>query len=67
MTLTPVIVKNFQTRCAGLSPALFFFSIFGNVTYALSICAKSMDKDYLVTNASWLAGKARALGISLFI
>lgn len=28
----------------------------GNVTYVSSICAKSMDREYLMTNASWLAG-----------
>jgi len=55
--LTPNQAKNFSTRCEGLSPALFFFAIFGNSTYALSICAKSMDKDYLVTNGGWLAGR----------
>lgn len=49
-------VKNLKTRCEGLSPALFFFAIFGNVTYALSICAKSMDGKYLMINAGWLAG-----------
>jgi solute carrier family 66 (lysosomal lysine-arginine transporter), member 1 len=50
------LAKNFQTRCEGLTPALFFFAMFGNITYALSICAKSMEKSYLITNASWLAG-----------
>ena len=50
------IVKNPKTQCEGLSPALFFFSMFGNVTYTLSICSKSMDREYLITNASWLAG-----------
>lgn len=48
--------KNLKTRCDGLSPALFFFAIFGNATYALSICAKSMDEAYLITNSGWLAG-----------
>jgi hypothetical protein len=51
------LVKNFKSRCAGLSPALFFFALFGNTTYALSICAKSMDKDYLIKNGGWLAGR----------
>ena len=51
------IVKNFQTRCEGLSLALFMFSIAGNVTYALSICAESMEKKHLIANASWLAGE----------
>lgn len=54
----PQIFKNPKTRCEGLSPALFFFSMFGNVTYSLSICSESMDREYLLTNASWLAGSA---------
>ncbi|KAF8867789.1 PQ loop repeat-domain-containing protein, partial [Infundibulicybe gibba] len=53
---TPQIVKNTKTRCEGLSPALFFFAIFGNLAYAWSICAKSMDSQYLIKNAGWLAG-----------
>lgn len=52
------LVKNFKTRCEGLSPALFVFAISGNVTYALSICAASMERKYLIMNASWLAGKS---------
>jgi len=54
--MTNRLVKNFKTRCEGLSPTLFFFAICGNVTYATSILAESMDWPYLVTNASWLAG-----------
>lgn len=49
-------VKNFKTRCEGLAPGLFVFSILGNMTYALSIIAASRDADYLIRNASWLAG-----------
>jgi hypothetical protein len=49
-------VKNFKTRCEGLAPGLFVFSILGNTTYALSIIAASRDADYLIRNASWLAG-----------
>lgn len=51
-------VKNFTTRCEGLSPALFVFAITGNLTYAWSICAASMERDYLITNGSWLAGES---------
>ncbi|KAF9013230.1 PQ loop repeat-domain-containing protein [Cyathus striatus] len=63
----PQILKNFKTRCEGLSPALFFFAIFGNVTYAMSICAKSMAKHYLITNASWLAGSALTVFLDVFV
>jgi solute carrier family 66 (lysosomal lysine-arginine transporter), member 1 len=50
-------VKNFETGCHGLSPGLFVFTIMGNLTYALSICMSSMEKDHLIANASWLAGE----------
>ncbi|KDR82764.1 hypothetical protein GALMADRAFT_275861 [Galerina marginata CBS 339.88] len=63
----PQILKNFKTRCEGLSPALFFFAIFGNTTYALSICAKSMDKDYLITNGGWLAGSILTVFLDIFV
>ncbi|KAF8627500.1 hypothetical protein AX17_006311 [Amanita inopinata Kibby_2008] len=63
----PQILKNFKTRCEGLSPALFFFAILGNITYALSICAKSMEKDYLIMNASWLAGSALTVFLDVVV
>ncbi|TFK28046.1 PQ-loop-domain-containing protein [Coprinopsis marcescibilis] len=63
----PQILKNCKTRCEGLSPALFFFSILGNTTYALSICAKSMDKQYLLTNAGWLAGSGLTVFLDIFV
>lgn len=50
----PQIVHNHKTRCAGLSLAMFFFSITGNVTYVASILFKSTDRRYLLTNLSWL-------------
>ncbi len=50
-------MKNFETKCHGLSPGLFIFGIMGNLTYALSICVSSMEMDHLIANASWLAGK----------
>ena len=56
------LVKNLQTRCEGLSPAMFFFSIFGNVTFAMAILMKSIERNYLITNASWLAGMSRISG-----
>ncbi|KAL0069822.1 putative vacuolar membrane transporter [Marasmius tenuissimus] len=56
----PQITKNFKTRCEGLTPALFFFAMIGNITYVVSICVKSMEKQYLITNASWLAAEAAA-------
>ncbi|KAJ3731128.1 PQ loop repeat-domain-containing protein [Lentinula guzmanii] len=63
----PQIIKNFSTRCEGLAPALFFFSILGNATYSLSICVKSMEKEYLITNGSWLAGSALTIFLDLAV
>jgi hypothetical protein len=63
----PQIFKNFKTRCEGLSPALFFFAILGNITYCLSICAKSMDPDYLLLSAGWLAGSALTVFLDIVV
>jgi len=63
----PQILKNFQTKCEGLSPGLFIFAITGNVTYALSITTASMEWDYLVRNGSWLAGSALTVFFDLFV
>ena len=35
---------------------LFVYSISGNTTYTLSILAASLDVQYLVVNAPWIAG-----------
>ncbi|EPQ54657.1 PQ-loop-domain-containing protein [Gloeophyllum trabeum ATCC 11539] len=63
----PQIFKNFKTRCEGLSPFLFVFSITGNTTYALSICAASMAPKYLLKNASWLAGSVLTIFLDVFV
>ncbi|KAJ7095805.1 PQ loop repeat-domain-containing protein [Mycena belliarum] len=63
----PQIAKNLETRCKGLSPALFFFAILGNSTYSMSIIAKSTDRDYLITNASWLAGSALTVFLDVIV
>jgi len=63
----PQIIKNFTTKCKGLSPALFFFAMCGNVTYSLSIIARSTDKEYLLLNASWLAGSSLIIFLDVFV
>jgi len=63
----PQIFKNFETKCEGLSPGLFIFAITGNVTYAFSITAASMERDYLVRNGSWLAGSALTVFLDVFV
>jgi len=63
----PQILKNVDSKCEGLSPALFLFSISGNSTYALSICFASMDPRYLLANASWLAGSVLTVFLDIFV
>ncbi|KAF5369350.1 hypothetical protein D9758_002768 [Tetrapyrgos nigripes] len=63
----PQILKNFTTRCEALSPALFFFSILGNTTYTLSICVKSMEQEYLIRNAGWIAGSALTIFLDAIV
>jgi len=63
----PQILKNVETRCEGLSPALFLFAISGNSTYGLSICFASMKTEYLLANAPWLAGSLLTVFFDLFV
>ena len=63
---TSFTVKNVETKCEGLSPALFLFAISGNGTYALSICFASMKAKYLLANAPWLAGSAIVMSFRKF-
>ncbi|KAF9644909.1 PQ-loop-domain-containing protein [Thelephora ganbajun] len=63
----PQILKNIETKCKGLSPALFLFAMSGNGTYALSICSASTKTKYLLANAPWLAGSVLAIFLDLFV
>lgn len=63
----PQIAHNFKTRCAGLSLAMFFFSISGNVTYGISILSRSTEPRYVLANLSWLAGSLLTVGLDLFV
>ncbi|KAI9443368.1 PQ-loop-domain-containing protein [Lactarius indigo] len=63
----PQILKNFDTKCRGLSPGLFIFGIMGNLTYALSICVSSMEMEHLIANASWLAGSTLTVLLDAFV
>jgi len=63
----PQISKNLKTHCEGLSPALFFFAIFGNVTFALSICAQGVGRENLIANSGWLAGSALTVFLDVFV
>ncbi|CAE6465902.1 unnamed protein product [Rhizoctonia solani] len=59
----PQILKNRETKCEGLSLALFMFAITGNLTYILSICVVSNSSQHILANASWLAGS----GLTIFL
>ncbi|QRV77695.1 PQ-loop repeat-containing protein 1 [Ceratobasidium sp. AG-Ba] len=63
----PQILKNRETKCEGLSLALFMFTLTGNLTYVLSICVASMSKQHLVANASWLAGSGLTMFFDFFV
>jgi hypothetical protein len=63
----PQVFHNVKTRCEGLSLAMFFFSIMGNVTYIASILFTSLEHRYLVANASWIAGAGLTIFLDLFI
>ncbi|KAG9081223.1 hypothetical protein FRC07_014573 [Ceratobasidium sp. 392] len=61
------LVKNRETKCEGLSLALFMFTLTGNFTYVLSICVASMSKQHLLANASWLAGSGLTMFFDFFV
>ncbi|KAI0031055.1 PQ-loop-domain-containing protein [Vararia minispora EC-137] len=63
----PQILKNFETKCEGLSPGLFIFSIMGNATYAGSILVAGMTGKHLLINLSWLAGSALTIFLDVFV
>jgi len=63
----PQILKNRQTKCEGLSLALFLFAILGNITYVLSICVISMARDHIVLSVPWLAGSGLTILVDFFV
>ncbi|OCH92838.1 PQ-loop-domain-containing protein [Obba rivulosa] len=63
----PQIVKNFRTRCAGLSPFLFVYSICGNMSYVLAILVLSMDSKHILANAAWIAGSTLTVFLDVFV
>ena len=53
----PQVLKNFQNRkVIDLSPIYVCFTIFGNLTYCLSVFIKSLDGSYLWNQAPFLFG-----------
>lgn len=62
-----IVEKNTETKCEGLSPALFMFTIGGNIFFVLSVCIASMEWRYLLINASWLAGSGLAVFLDFYV
>lgn len=65
--LNALAVKNRETKCEGLSLALFVFAIAGNLTYVASILAASTERTHLRANASWLAGSGGTVLLDLIV
>lgn len=63
----PQIFKNRQTKCEGLSLALFVFSVAGNLTYCASILIKSTAREYLIENMSWLVGSVGTVFLDFIV
>ncbi|KAJ2599072.1 putative vacuolar membrane transporter for cationic amino acids [Coemansia sp. RSA 1721] len=64
----PQIAWNFTAQSTeGLSAGMFIFTVLGNVTYCLSIVSMSMEREYLVTYAPWLAGALGTLGFEMLV
>ncbi|KAJ2080505.1 hypothetical protein H4R24_003025 [Coemansia sp. RSA 988] len=64
----PQIAWNFTAQSTeGLSAVMFIFTVFGNLTFCMSILAISTEKDYLITYAPWLAGAAGTLGFEMLV
>ncbi|CAE6415946.1 unnamed protein product [Rhizoctonia solani] len=63
----PQILKNRETKCEGLSLALFMFTITGNLTYILSICVVSKSSQHLLANASWIAGSSLTIFLDILV
>ncbi|KAL7413455.1 PQ loop repeat-domain-containing protein [Mrakia frigida] len=63
----PQILHNHQTKCEGLSLAMFFFSISGNLTYVASILFKSVRRRYIIANLPWLSGSALTVFLDIAV
>ncbi|KAJ1526479.1 hypothetical protein HK096_011610, partial [Nowakowskiella sp. JEL0078] len=64
----PQIYKNFiRQTCDGLSVAMFVCAAMGNLTYTLSVLAKSLERDYLVRALPFLLGSGGTLILDLVI
>ncbi|OWB81116.1 hypothetical protein B5S32_g5473 [[Candida] boidinii] len=64
----PQILLNFERKsCDGISFMFFLFACLGNITYVVSVLSVSTGKNYLIVNASWLAGSFGTLILDFII
>lgn len=64
----PQILLNFKRKsCDGISFLFFLFACLGNLSYVGSIFAAGVDLQFLIINASWLAGSIGTLFLDFVI
>lgn len=64
----PQIIKNYRKqKTEGLALLFFILSVCGNLTYAASILAFSMEREYVITNIPWLMGSLGTLAFDFII
>ncbi|QLQ80265.1 hypothetical protein HG537_0D02660 [Torulaspora globosa] len=64
----PQILLNFERKsCEGISFLFFLFACLGNSSFILSVLAISLDRKYLILNASWLIGSIGTLAMDFVI
>lgn len=64
----PQILLNYRRKsCDGVSLLFFLFACIGNLTFIFSVLAVSLERHYLLVNASWLIGSAGTLMLDMTI
>lgn len=64
----PQLLLNYERKsCEGISFLFFLFACLGNLAYVVSILVKDMSRQYLLINASWLAGSVGTLFLDFII
>jgi uncharacterized protein with PQ loop repeat len=58
----PQIYQNYHNKRTGeLTKVLFLLTIFGNATFAVSLCCYSLEPEYLLRQLPWLVGSTLTL------
>ncbi|KAG5438017.1 hypothetical protein PCANB_000364 [Pneumocystis canis] len=64
----PQIIKNFRSKSTeGLSFLFFAFTLFGNITYSISILLIDTSRNYILMNLPWLLGSLGTLAMDLLV